>query len=168
LTAALPWYETVKLLRIVDPAWANDRLVLYYLTDGSSLTRLNGTSPPLHETNAKAPIQLSEAHVLDYLRFFCFFVRGEEGPFYLAERLDDPIIRDAAGDPPAAALTQFIRPAEYLGRNEAGHFVCKGVVYYSNALFEAQFVIQPSGMVEMLDDEPVAADLPGRIDQPVA
>jgi hypothetical protein len=54
------------------------------------------------------------------------------------------------------------------GSAEAGQFVCKAVLYYANALFEAQFVIQPSGMVEMLDDEPVAADLAGRIDQPVA
>jgi len=41
-------------------------------------------------------------------------------------------------------------------------------VYYSNALFEAQYLIQPSGMVEMLDDEPVAADLPGAVAQPIA
>jgi hypothetical protein len=52
--------------------------------------------------------------------------------------------------------------------NEQGHFLCNAVVFYSNALFTADFAKQPSGMIEMLDDEPIVADLPVRVDCPVA
>jgi hypothetical protein len=46
--------------------------------------------------------------------------------------------------------------------------MCDAVVYYSNALFIANFAVQPSGMIEMLNDEPIAADLPVKVDAPVA
>ena len=42
------------------------------------------------------------------------------------------------------------------------------VVFYSNALFYADFAVQPTGMIEMLDDEPISADLPTKVDCPVA
>ena len=70
----LPFYETVALIRVRDPNWVNQNLNIYYLTDQGNLFRLNGTSPPIHEVNAKAPIKVNEENVLEYLRFFCFFV----------------------------------------------------------------------------------------------
>ena len=61
-----------------------------------------------------------------------------------------------------------VREASYEGKDDAGNWMCDAVVYYSNALFIANFSVQPSGMIEMLDDEPIAADLPIKIDAPVA
>ena len=54
------------------------------------------------------------------------------------------------------------------GKNEQGHWLCDAVVFYSNALFIANFAVHPTGMIEMLDDEPIAADLTVRVDRPVA
>jgi hypothetical protein len=34
------------------------------------------------------------------------------------------------------------------------------MVLYGNALFSARFSMSPNGMIEMIDDEPIAADLP--------
>ncbi|MBU0860119.1 MAG: hypothetical protein KJ667_09280, partial [Alphaproteobacteria bacterium] len=61
-----------------------------------------------------------------------------------------------------------IRPASYEGKNAQGFYLCDAVVFYSNALFLANFAIQPTGMIEMLNDEPIAADLPVRVDVPIA
>ena len=61
-----------------------------------------------------------------------------------------------------------IRGATFEGVNEQGHFLCDAVVFYSNALFIANFAVQPTGMIEMLDDEPIAADLPTKVDKPVS
>jgi hypothetical protein len=36
------------------------------------------------------------------------------------------------------------------------------MVLYGNALFSARFSMTENGMIEMIDDEPVAADLPVR------
>ncbi|MGH1399231.1 MAG: hypothetical protein ACRBCT_08470 [Alphaproteobacteria bacterium] len=164
----LPFYDSVALIRVKDPNWVNQKLTIYYLTDQGNLFRLNGTSPPIHEVNAKAPIKVNEQNVLEYLRFFCFFVRGEEGPFYIAESMEDPNIPTDMDDTTRSVVEGTVREATFDGVNEQGHFLCDAVVFYSNALFIANFAVQPTGMIEMLDDEPIAADLPTKVDQPVA
>lgn len=164
----LPFYETVALVRVRDPNWVNKNLNIYYLTDQGNLFRLNGTSPPIHEINAKAPIKVNENNVLDYLRFFCFFVRGEAGPFYVAESMEDPNMPTDMDDTTRSVIEGTIREASFEGMNDQGHFLCDAVVFYSNALFIANFSVQPSGMIEMLDDEPITADLPTKVDCPVS
>lgn len=164
----LPFYDRVAMIRLKDPSWSPSNLVLYYLTDQGNLFRLNGTSPNIHEVNAKAPIKVTEDNVIDYLKFFCFFVRGEEGPFLIAESIEDPYIPSDLDEKTATVISNTVHPATYKGQNEQGHFLCDAVVFYSNALFEAQFAVQPSGMIEMLDDDPIAIDLPARVDAPIA
>ena len=164
----LPFYETVALIRVKDPNWLDENLSIYYLTDQGNLFRLNGTSPPIHEVNAKAPIKVNEENVLEYLRFFCFFVRGEEGPFYIAESMEDPNMPQEMDDTTRSVIEGTIRGANFEGMNEQGHLLCDAVVFYSNALFIANFAVQTTGMIEMLDDEPIAADLPVKVDRPVS
>ncbi len=165
---ALPFYESVALIRVKDPNWVEKNLIVYYLTDQGNLFRLNGTSPPIHEVNAKAPVKINDDNVLEYLRFFCFFVRGEEGPFYIAESMEDPNMPTDMDDTTRSVIEGTIRPATFEGMNEQGHYLCDAVVFYSNALFIANFAVQPTGMIEMLDDEPIAADLPIKVDVPVS
>ena len=164
----LPFYDHVVLIRLRDRTWGKQKLTIYYLTDQGTLFRLNGTSPPIHEVNAKAPVRITEQNVLEYLRFFCFFVRGEEGPFLIAESMDDPYIPTNLDPKTRTVIEGTVRGASYEGRNEQGHFTCDAVVFYSNALFIANFAVQPSGMIEMLNDEPIAADLPVKVDAPVS
>lgn len=173
----LEWYEQYKLLRMVDSEWKNPKLCLYYLIGfENQLFRLNGTSPPIHEVNAKAPIKLTEENVLSYLIFFCFFVRGEEGPFYILESLDDPLVQDIKNfslddklmEATFSVIDGTARPALLLKVNKEGEFFCEAVVAYSNALFIGRFLVKPTGMIEMLEDEAIAADMPFRINAPVA
>lgn len=164
----LPFYDQVALIRVKEPTWPNQNMYVYYLTDQGNLFRLNGTSPPIHEVNAKAPIKVTEENVLEYLRFFCFFVRGEEGPFYIAESMEDPNMPREMDDTTRSVIEGTIRPASFEGVNDQGHFLCDAVVFYSNALFIANFAVQPTGMIEMLDDEPIAADLPVKVDTPIS
>lgn len=164
----LPFYDSVALIKVRDPSWANQKLNVYYLTDQGNLFRLNGTSPPIHEVNAKAPVKIKPENVLDYLRFFCFFVRGEEGPFYVAETMDDANMPTQMDETTRSVIEGTIRPASFESMNDQGHYLCDAVVFYSNALFIANFAVQPTGMIEMLDDEPIAADLPVRVEVPVS
>lgn len=165
---SLPFYDQVVLIRVRDASWTPRNINIYYLTLQGNLYRLNGTSPPIHEVNSQAPIKITEDNVLEYLRFFCFFVRGEEGPFLIAESVDDPDIPKNMDPQTRTVMEGVLRGATYEGQNEKGEFLCDGVVFYANALFLANFSVQPGGMIEMLNDEPVAGDLPIRVDAPVA
>ncbi len=143
--------------------------IVYYLrsTQGH-LFRLNGTSPPIHEVNAKSPIKLNDQNVVEYLKFFCFFVRGDEGAFYPLERADDPALSGNFDDAVVRLLESNAHPVILEGKNKQGQFLCNAILSYSNALFTANFAVHPTGMVEMLNDEPIAGDLPVRIDLPIA
>jgi len=164
----LPWYEGFRLVRLSHADWPLPRMAFFYLLSGErQLYRLNGTSPPIHEVNAKAPIRLTTDNVLDYLRFFCFFVRGEEGPFHLLETIEDPLVAEKLSPSARAVIEKTVIRAALEGRNDRGHFLCYAAVSYSDAMFLADFAIQPSGMVEMLDDEPLAAELPFRVQAPI-
>lgn len=164
---SLPFYDNVAMIRMRDENWMPKDLVVYYLTDQGTLYRLNGTSPPIHDINAKAPVKVTDDNILEYLNFFCFFVRGEEGPFLIAEDLDNPNMPEM-DDKMKAVIGGSLRPASYEGKNEQGHWLCDAVVFYSNALFIANFAIHPTGMIEMLDDEPLASDLSVRVSCPVS
>lgn len=61
-----------------------------------------------------------------------------------------------------------IRALTFEGINEKGHYLCDAVILYSNAMFIANFAVHIEGMVEMLDDEPIAADMLFKIDAPIA
>jgi len=159
----LPWYDTVTLVHVRNPEMDAQRVRIFYLTDQGNFFRLNGTSPPIHEVNTKAPIKLNENNVLDYLRFFGFFVRGDEGPFYIAEDLSDPILPRFREETAKTVVSGAVRPASFEGTNEQGHYLCDAVISYSNALFIANFAVQPTGIVDMLNDEPIVGDLPEKI-----
>lgn len=165
---ALPFYEDVVLIRLQDDTWGKENLNVFYLAKEGELTRLDGTSLPIHDTNRTAPIHVSEDNVLDYLRFFCFFVRGEDGPFLICEDMNEPGLPKAPDQATARAIEGTLRPATYEGQNVEGHYMCDAIVYYANALFLANFAIQPTGMIEMLEDNPLLQDLPMRVNAPVA
>lgn len=164
----LPFYKKVALVRLRDTSWDPARLNVFYLTNKGELTRLDGTSPPIHQTNAEAPIHLNEDNILDYLRFFCFFVRGEEGPFLVSETMDDPAMPADMDDSTRKAIEGVLRPATYEGKNNEGYYLCDAIVFYANALFLANFAVQPSGMIEMLEDDPLVTELSVRVDAPVS
>lgn len=164
----LSFYKSVKLLAFVDQNWTNRNLVIYYLEDQGNLFRLNGTSPAVHEVNAKAPVQVNESNVIDYLRFFMFMVRGEEGPFRLLEEYDESELSGELDETTRSVIDGIKRSATLEGLNERGHFLVDAPVLYSDGIFMADFAVQPTGMVEMLDDEPIATDLPVKWNLPVA
>tara|TARA_R110000868_G_scaffold325832_2_gene586717 strand:+ start:29634 stop:30587 length:954 start_codon:yes stop_codon:yes gene_type:complete len=168
LWRSLPWFDTVAIIRVCDPGWEDPDLVIYYLAWNGSLFRLNGSSPPIHEVNAKASIKIDSDNVLDYMRFFMFFVRGDDGPFYVAERVDDPLLPMASDDKMKAKIKRAIRPARLERINKDGHYIVKASVIYGNRIFLAVMAVQPSGMIDMTNDRPSPFSLEHGVRAPLA
>ncbi len=169
---SLPMYETARLLCLTSPSW-NPSLRICYLDDQGALYRLNGTSPPIHQLNAKAPIRMDEVSAAYYLSFFTFFVRGEEGPFYVVHDLADELLPDGFADARPThgrdlrTPRELFRPPKYWGKEEKG-WRFSALMHYSNALFYTDFLVWPTGMMEMVDDQPILGDLPCQVTAPLA
>jgi len=115
---------------------------------------ITGVSPPIHELNARSTLALTDPQVTAaYLHFFCNCVRGEDSPFRLIESLDQlPLTRQLEPDE-TAKLAERIRPIRAEPHTD-GSWTTRALVQYGGGLYEAGFLIQPWGMVEMTDYEP--------------
>lgn len=172
----LPYYPGRRLIMASCPHWKPETTALYWLVGADDIYRLNGVSPPIHEVNAKSNQRITEETALAYMGFFCFFVRGEEGPFAIIETLDDPYLPSAlkqAGHSDEAEpnerrlLALRHQSPRYHGTDADGKFRYSACVFYSNAVFVADLLVHPGGMVEMQSDTPLLGDLPFRIDAPL-
>jgi len=150
----LRWWDRVELITACDPAWSGEMSFAAWMRH-DHLYRLTGESPPIHLMNKIQKPRIDADTVLSYLSFFCFFVRGEDGPFSIVQSAKDPHV-------PKGVLSRDVarnlRPAKILAEREDG-FHCEAVVWYGNQLFLSTFVVMPSGMVKMIDDHP----LPGAV-----
>jgi hypothetical protein len=58
----------------------------------------------------------------------------------------------------------LIRPRLSRAADSSGNWVGECTILYSKTLFRAALKVQPSGMVEMTDDNPLQSDLPVNIE----
>ncbi len=159
----LPFYNSIALVRINDTSWAPNTGPFWFLAKQGRMFLLDGSSAPIHDANEADPIKVTEQNALDYLRFFCYFVHGDEGPFLIVETIDHPALdKDKLTDDTRKVIEDALRPAAFEGTTAEGAFEASAMVLYGNALFSARFSMTENGMIEMIDDEPVAADLPVR------
>ncbi|MEM1289660.1 MAG: hypothetical protein AAGH60_15025 [Pseudomonadota bacterium] len=160
-----PFYRGTNLIVATNSEWESGKLQICYLQRGTELILLPGTSPPIHEFNAKFKTKITARQARSYLAFFCFFVRGEDGPFLIVDRPGNAFV------PPEIGRSEHIDvcpPIQLWGVDDRGYIRASASVYYANALFVADFLIHPGGMVEMVDDQAVAANLKYRVFAPLA
>ncbi len=145
-----PWHASAALGR------------LCFLLHEGKLFRLNGQSPPIHQINELQPPHIDEETLLHYLAFFCFFVRGEDGPFLVVDRMNNgymPKMKESDGN--------IFRAPRIWGLNEKRQWRVSALIYYGAGIFLADFLVDPGGMIEMLNDIAVTPDMPDRVDAPL-
>ncbi len=158
--AQLPFYTNIALVKIEDSSWGRDKGPFWFLAKQGQMFHLDGTSAPIHDANEAGPVKVTEENVLNYLRFFCFFVHGDEGPFYIVEDLEKSALDKGKMDETTTRVVEgAIVDAAFEGRDEKSQMVASAIVLYGDALFSARFAITEDGMIEMTDDDPIAGDL---------
>ena len=157
----LPFYTNIALVRVDDTSWPKGQGPFWFLAKQGRMFHLNGSSAPIHEANEAGPVKVTEANALAYLEFFCYFVHGDEGPFLIVESLNHPALDTAKMEAGTKKVIEgALQKAAFEGRSDQGALLASAMVLYGNALFSARFSMQENGMIEMIDDEPIAADLP--------
>jgi hypothetical protein len=159
-----PFYGDVDLIEIAPKNCTPRDTRLYYLHRDGKFHRLNGKSPPIHEVNAIAEVVITEATALDYLAFFCFFVRGDEGPFLIADRLENRYLPQM---PNAAEFRGAFRKPLLYGQDQNNDWRASALVYYDDDLFFADFLIHLDGMIEMKRDVRVIESTGKQVNAPL-
>jgi len=141
----------------------NTSLILSALVSEETALLLDGTFVRIQLINRNFVCLYTDEQRRAYLAFFCQFFRGEAGPFSLVDRLDKILFR--APLPPAEAehLARQISPLTPIDPPDASPddaiAAYRATVQYETALFISTFALEANGMVHMLDDDPLAADL---------
>ncbi|MFC7694279.1 hypothetical protein ACFQY5_36820 [Paeniroseomonas aquatica] len=123
--------------------------VVALLWDGGNRTSpLFGVSNSLHLLNATRPPKLDPEAATEYLKLFCHHVWADAGAFHIIE---DPGVLEVLGvDPTAYADELRLQPVR-----EGKNWLFRALVEYSGVLFSAKFRVRASGMVDMLEDNPI-------------
>lgn len=162
---SLPFYFAAELFELQfsgrNSSHEEEEILSAVFTE-NEVTLLDGNSDKLHHL-AKQHLNLNHsADWESYLRFFCAYVRGELGPFYLCSDVSDlPIPEKETKNLPDSLLRanfEIESSPETTGGMKWYKF--RAILNYSDALFETNLNVFPSGMIEMLDDLPVADNLP--------
>jgi hypothetical protein len=169
----LDFYEAVYLYEARVRRGAECAGYLTFLARAEEYTWLTGTSPPIHELNARLPIRLTTANVLQYLQFFCGAVHAEHGAFTIYDS-PERLLPTAAMSRPTRTRARSLAAACTLIDTEsapesASDIFIAAVVKYASGLFKARFRVYAvktegskygPGMVEMLEDSALAENLP--------
>jgi hypothetical protein len=142
-----PGWTLVEALCALD---GERRGVVAFLQRASDAVLLPGKSEPIHQMNRRGALKLdTDQAVLEYLRFFCAYVWGDDGAFKVVESKD-------ALDGGELSHPVELAPASIQEHDKEAGWLCNAIVSYASYLFRAKLRVRPNGEVEMIDDEPVA------------
>lgn len=156
-----PGFRTVEVLFRFD---TRPPISAVYLLGSHLVFWITGASPGLHNLNTQKSddnalyLDVSTADkAAEYLRFFCASVHAEEGPFRIVETEEELLAHLHEDTSPEEVLAKLgpIHPSRI--ENETGEAAWRAtaIVLYGPAIFEAQFELKHTGMVEMVEDTPI-------------
>ncbi len=165
----LLFYPGATLVRVTDLSWRPHGLSLYFIGLRGQYRRLDGARRFIHFLNEKIPLKLTAQNVIDYLRFYCFFVRWQSRPFLLVEQIDDLGSFSPPLDPSLVAQIQpHLKSVTILKEDSEAGFEIAATVRYSTSLFDCVFAVNPKGHVRMLSETEIPVELPVASDIAVA
>lgn len=168
--STLPFYARYKLLEVLR--WNVDSYKRSYAVfkpngDDILIVPLTGKSPVIRAINAEeGELSLTHRTADEYLRFFCWAVRGEEGPFYIPRTFREIPIKPNLSGAEQAKLKQrdfsLVEEVDLTAHNYSekapnAKFWFRATVVYEADMFEAWFAIENSGMVLMVEANALAS-----------
>lgn len=179
--ARLPFYRTFELVEVLERRSPTSPYRRGYVLvrfdeekarENLDIRALNGKSYTIHGVNDEpGELELDEETVEAYLRFFCWAVHGDHGPFLLPRSARELPFAGGRLKPKTSQLLETIdyRVRTSEGPNdpfaqyvpEDGSFAPRrAIVAYGGAVFVSWFEVAKDGTIRMLDDTPLMADVP--------
>lgn len=163
-TRRLACYDGALLVEVQGVS-GNGRVgIASFLLADDGVHAIDGRSLWLHERNELFGAGLDGPDAwLDYLRLFATRVHADEGAFWPLESADDLLARALDVESVRAACAPHAHPVRPCGCDDEGRRLFAAAVCYGQGLYESVFALSPDGLLEMVDDRPLATDLPLRV-----
>ncbi|BBB91662.1 MAG TPA: hypothetical protein PKA28_09155 [Methylomusa anaerophila] len=138
--AKLPFYEEYRLYQYTDKT-VEPAAVYYYLYKPGDARLLNWTNAPIYLLNEDGAFKLTIETVIDYAKFFFYFVRGDLGMFIIVEKPQDLVWLPEAMEEEKAAVENLLMPVTYKGIDEKNRYVLSCTIIFKDALFRSDIII---------------------------
>lgn len=157
----LLFYPGATLVRVTDLSWRPHGLTMYFIGLRGQYRRLDGARRFIHFLNEKIPLKLTAQNIIDYLRFYCFFVRWQGRPFLLIEQPEDlGHFTPALTDSQIAEIIPHLSPITVISEDPVEGYALSATLRYSDSLFACTFMVTPKGHVRMLTESELPVKLP--------
>lgn len=162
--ATLPFYPARQacVARVTEVA-DGTREQTHYIVAGREWRRLASNIALVHQTNQDVSLDLYSLDLdaaRDYLRFFCFFLRGPEGPFLFLEAAA-LVMPPGLPTDEKALIARLVAPPLVI-RDEANkRFVAAVNLVYDDVVFACDFAVTANGKVKMCHNSIIASSLSG-------
>ena len=159
----LSFYDKAVLYEI-EFRREDERGVFAYVRAGSGtesvVWAINGSSAPVHQLNGEARLKIGSIHqAVDYMRFYIGAIQADKGRFQIVEQVDDLLWIDpspnGSGREAVAGKLRLLDIFE-----DDGDWIGSGTVVFGSGVYDASFEVLETGMVNMLNDTPIATGLP--------
>lgn len=159
LTHALSFYPGYSFVEITDHS-VNPVKQACAIYKDNDIVPITWNNEPIYALNERAPIQLNDANVAEYAKFFFTYVRGRHGRFMVAENVDDIDWREEP--PPAArkAIAKMLTPISIRERGADGSYIMTACMMFRDSLFQADVTVTPAGQVQLSKEELLVEDMP--------
>jgi hypothetical protein len=175
--ADLKFYKTFCLLEIqkrLSDSYMRSYALIRFHNSKADIRPLTGKSEVLHAVNADDDKPLITAATADeYLRFYCWAVPGEEGPFYIPRYLRELPFKSAPDPNVLVKILKYCSPdtksfpitdvdndtaskMEFPADDAAKKKAC---FFYLTVMSLAHFSIGATGLVSLVADEFISGDL---------
>lgn len=154
----LPFYENATLFYV--ETFGKPKRFSFFVEHEKDKYMLNGQGGLIHHMNEVLGVNVTLENVLDYLFFFSSNIRGEDGPFFIIDELKDIQWTEEPETDIFRFLEDQIQPPEILPSDENDNqFIIRANVIYGTTFYRTTFGVTTGGEVEMIEDEPLCANL---------
>ncbi len=155
----LSFYPGCRLLDITEYAGVPVKR-RFVISSPHKNTVLNFSNEVIYEMNRSIPLLLQEETVLEYVKFFFSYVRGQYGRFLIVETVDDMNWKD--NPPPSArkSIGKMLCPVCLEKKDYKGSFYLKTTMVFKDSLFKTGIKIEPSGYISLFGEELLIEDMP--------
>lgn len=157
----LSFYEDFKLYKMTNYE-ARHGVTKYALRKPGHAAVMNGTTEPIYKINEIAPVHIEENNVVDYIKVFFTYVRGEGGAFRVVESLEDCDLEDTVDTRMHLDIMSKVSPVALLSVGDNGVFNLQGYFLFDNALVRLRIQVDQSGKVVLSDKKKMMDVLPER------
>ena len=147
-----PFYSRFTLVEL-RLAREGMKRVRYLLVSPESTLHLTGSSGPIHAANEAEKLFVRDIDVLDYLRFFVFFLHGADGPFMLVEAEDELTLPGHGDGADLERLRSRVRPLRIGGQDGQSRALVPATIAYDGTLWRTTLAVATNGEVEMIDEK---------------